>query len=212
MTDIILIITIQLVYVPMLTLRTICMVKNLKILTSVFGVIESLIYIFGLAIVLTGEQSVLEMVIYALGYGVGLAFGMFVEQKLAIGFTTLHVNINHPNNEMIEVLRQRGYGVTVFEGEGRHGKRFRLDILTKRNSEKELLKLIHDFEPNAFVISYEPTRFKGGYMMNLVNKKKKTLNNKHIDLENTNTNPILSVYEQTKNEINELAVNSKQTQ
>ena len=37
MTKLLLIIGIQLLYVPMLTLRTICMVKNLKILTALFG-------------------------------------------------------------------------------------------------------------------------------------------------------------------------------
>ena len=85
MSKLILIIIVQLLYVPMLTLRTICMVKNLKKLTSLFGFLESLIYVFGLALVLSGDSSTLEMIVYAVGFSVGLVLGMIVEQKMAIG-------------------------------------------------------------------------------------------------------------------------------
>ncbi|MGB3366356.1 MAG: DUF2179 domain-containing protein, partial [Acidaminobacteraceae bacterium] len=164
MSKLILIILVQLLYVPMLTLRTISMVKNLKILTSVFGFLEALVYIFGLAIVLSGEQSVVEMLVYALGFGMGLLVGILVEQKLAIGYTTMHVNINHTNNEILTDLRDKGFGVTVFKGEGKFGDRNKLEILTKRKRESELIKLIYEKEPEAFIVSYEPKTFKGGYL------------------------------------------------
>ena len=128
MTRLFLIIFIQLLYVPMLTLRTICMVKNLKVLTGIFGFMEALIYIFGLAIVLSGEQSIVEMVVYAIGFAAGLTLGIYIEQKLAIGFTSIHVNIEQENPTLIEVLRKEGFGVTVYLGEGKFGKRTKLDI------------------------------------------------------------------------------------
>lgn len=66
-------------------------------------------------------------------------------------------------------LRDLGYGVTVFVGEGREGKRYQLEILTRRAKEKECLQLINQWEPNAFIVSYAPTRFQGGYLSKLVN-------------------------------------------
>jgi len=171
MSKLLLIIIVQLAYVPMLTLRTISMVKNLKIFTAVFGFLEALIYIFGLAIVLSGEQSVIEMVVYSLGFALGLIVGVYVEQKLAIGFTSVHVNINHENDEMVDMLREKGFGVTVFSGKGRLGNRQRLDILTRRKKEKELMNIIYSFEPEAFVISYEPKTFKGGYLTEIMKKR-----------------------------------------
>ena len=68
MSKLLLIILIQLIYVPLLTLRTITMVKNLKMLTALFGFLEALVYIFGLAMVLSGDQDIVEMVVYAFGY------------------------------------------------------------------------------------------------------------------------------------------------
>lgn len=169
MAKLLLIIVIQLFYVPLMTLRSICMIKNLKLLTAVIGFVEVLVYILGLSIVLSGDQTILEKVVYALAFGVGLAVGMLIEEKLAIGYLIFTVNINHNNEKMITQLRDLGYGVTVFVGEGREGKRYQLEILTRRAKEKECLQLINQWEPNAFIVSYAPTRFQGGYLSKLVN-------------------------------------------
>ena len=176
--ELLLLIVIQLVYVPLLTLRTITMVKNLRVLTALFGFMEALIYVFGLAIVFTGEQSILEMVVYALGFSLGLFAGVFVEQKLAIGFTSFHVNINHHNPELIRVLREKGYGVTAFDAMGKESERVRLDIMTRRRNEMEQreLKLAH--EPAAFIVAFEPTTFRGGYMEKLMGTRLSQANQK----------------------------------
>jgi len=175
MTDLLLLLVLQLAYVPMLALRTISMVKKLTLLTAIFGFLESAIYVFGLAIVLTGEQSLLQMFVYALGFALGLVVGIQVENKIAIGFTSFLVNIKEPNEAFVKTIREAGFGVTIFQGEGRDGARYRLDILTKRSREQEVLALIDEFEPEAFVLSYEPTRFKGGYMEVMMRKQSKKL-------------------------------------
>lgn len=171
MSKLLLILVVQLLYVPMLSLRTISMVKNLKVLTTIFGFLEAVIYIFGLAIVLSGEQSLVEMVVYAFGFALGLLAGIMVEQKLAIGYSSFTVNINHENPKLIHELREKGYGVTVFTGEGRNSNRYRLDILTKRKNEKALVDFILKQEPQAFIISYEPKMFRGGYLSDMMKKR-----------------------------------------
>lgn len=171
MKDIILLLVLQLAYVPMLALRTISMVKKLTLLTAVFGFLESIIYVFGLAIVFSGEQSVLQMVVYALGFALGLIVGIHVENKIAIGYTSILVNIKELNESFIKALRDGGFGVTVFKGEGKDSPRYRLDILTKRTRENELFAYIEKFEPSAFVLAYEPTRFKGGFMEMMMKKQ-----------------------------------------
>lgn len=171
MSKLVLIVVVQLIFVPLLTLRTITMVKNLKVLTAVFGFLEALVYIFGLAIVLSGESTYMEMFVYAVGFSAGLIAGISVEQKLAIGYSTFMVNINHRNDEMVKALRDSGYGVTLFSGEGRDSDRVKLEILTKRKKEATLLKIIKTFEPNAFIISYEPKTFHGGYISDIMKKR-----------------------------------------
>jgi uncharacterized protein YebE (UPF0316 family) len=162
------------------------MVKNLRVLTSLFGFLEAIIYIFGLAIVLSGEQSIIEMIIYAVGYSLGLAVGIIVEQKLAIGYSSFHVNVNHETPLLVNELREKGFGVTVFEGEGRNGSRHKLEVLTKRKREEELISTIMKHEPHAFILSFEPKMFKGGYLSDMMKKRMKIRMKSHkVELEDT---------------------------
>ena len=173
MLEIFLILLLQLIYVPFLTLRTIFLVKNMTFTASIFGFIESLIYVFGLSLVFSGDQGPLAMLVYALGFGIGIIIGGFIEEKLAIGFNSFEVNLLEKNTELIDKLRTKGFGVTVYDGEGRDSKRYRLDILTKRNREDELLEIIDQYDQKAFIVSYEPRRFKGGFLVNSMKKSRR---------------------------------------
>ena len=179
MLNIFLILVLQLVYVPLLTLRTIFLVKNMTVIASLLGFLEALIYVFGLSLVFSGDQGPLAMFVYAFGFGAGILIGGAVENKLAIGYNNFEVNLMNKNTDLISHLRNEGFGVTVYEGEGRDSKRYRLDILTKRTREEELLDYIDQYEPKAFIVSYEPRRFKGGFLVKSMKKakKKSLLNN-----------------------------------
>ena len=87
------------------------------------------------------------------------------------------------NTDLIDHLRNTGFGVTVFEGEGRNSKRYSLDILTQRNREEELLDIIDQYEPSSFIVSYEPRRFQGGFLVNSMKRtrKKKKPSKKNIN-------------------------------
>lgn len=174
--DIILVLLLQLVYVPTFTLRTIFLVKGLRNKAALLGLAESLIYIFGLSIVFSGDQSMVVMLVYAIGFGLGIIIGSKIEEKLAIGYTTLHVILSERNTELVKHLRTEGYGVTVYEGEGIEASRYKLEVLTKRNQEESLYYMIQEKEPNAFIIAYEPKTFKGGFLLKAMKKRKMKLN------------------------------------
>lgn len=163
--EILLILLLQLIYVPIYTLRTIFLVKNITVLASILGIAEMLIYVFGLSLVFGGDQSFVSMVVYAVGFGLGIILGTKLEQKIAIGYINVTVNTQEKNCNLIDTLRQNGFGVTLYIGEGRDSERYRMEILTKRNRENELIATVEKFEPRAFIISYEPRRFKGGFLL-----------------------------------------------
>ncbi|EKN66929.1 hypothetical protein BABA_13612 [Neobacillus bataviensis LMG 21833] len=173
LVNLLVIFILQLVYVPIMTLRTIFLVKNMRKAASLLGIVETLISIFSLSIVFSGNQSITEKLVYAVGFGVGLYLGTHIENKLAIGYTTLYVNLMDRNEELIEALRNKGLGVTIFEGNGRDSKRYQLEILTKRNVEIEVMNFIEQYDPKAFIVSYEPRRFKGGFLVKAMKKNMK---------------------------------------
>ncbi|MEG0258394.1 MAG: DUF2179 domain-containing protein [Lysinibacillus sp.] len=173
MKEILLILMLQLIYVPLLTLRTIFLVKNITFLASVIGIIEMLIYVFGLSLVFNGSQSTLSMIVYAVGFGLGMFGGTKIENKLAIGYVYTTINTQNKNEKLLDLLRMEGFAVTVYVGEGRDSNRYKYEILTKRNREAELFHLVEQLEPNAFIISYEPKSFKGGFLLDRVRQKMK---------------------------------------
>lgn len=177
MMNIVLILILQLVYVPLLTLRTIFLVKNITFLAAIFGIMEMLIYVFGLSLVFNGDQSLLAMVVYAVGFGLGMFLGTRIENKLAIGYVYITINTQNKNQELIDSIRANGFALTTYIGEGRDSDRYKYEILAKRNREKELFLLVESIEPRAFIISYEPKSFKGGFMLDRMKKNKRNLNN-----------------------------------
>lgn len=176
--DALLIIIMQFIIVPLTTLRTIFLVKNEIRNASMLGGVEALIYVISLGIIFSDLSNYLNMAAYAVGYSGGIILGGFIEKKLAIGYRTVNVSLLDKDPPLIDRLRTEGFGVTVFEGEGRDGnRRYRLDIVVKRSREKELMDLLNEDAPKAFVVAYEPTSFKGGYivkgMKKAIAKKKK---------------------------------------
>jgi len=166
MLDAILIVLMQFVLVPLTTLRTIFLVKSQINMASLLGGAEALIYVISLGIIFSDLSNYLNMIAYAVGYSGGIILGGLLERRLAIGYRTVNVSLLDHDSELINRLRDEGFGVTIFEGEGREGnKRYRLDIVVKRNREKELMNILNEDAPKAFVVAYEPTSFKGGYLV-----------------------------------------------
>ncbi|WP_392454363.1 DUF2179 domain-containing protein [Chryseomicrobium aureum] len=174
MLDAVIIFIAQLIYVPILTLRTIMMVKGMKAKAASFGILEGIIYVVALGIVFSDLSNYMNMVSYALGFGIGIYLGQILEQRLAIGFVSLEVNVMNKNEEMIDRLRSEGFSVSTSEVEGMNeARRYRLDCTARRDREQEFIRIVSDYEPNAFIVSYEPRNFKGGYITKSMKRNRK---------------------------------------
>lgn len=166
MLNALLIFAMQLIIVPLTTLRTTFIVKGMRKQASLVGLIESFIYVIALGVIFSDLSNIYNMIAYATGYASGLMLGGIVEQKLAIGYRLVNIYLLDENTDLEEKLRQEGFGVTTYEGQGINDEsRYRLDILVNRKREKELLALIEAEAPKAFVLNFEPTFFKGGYVL-----------------------------------------------
>ncbi|MTH51965.1 DUF2179 domain-containing protein [Bacillus mangrovi] len=170
-----LIFVLQILYVPILTLRTIFLVKNQTKAAAGVGLLEAAIYIVALGIVFQDLSNIYNIIAYVLGFSAGLFLGGMLERRLAIGYVTYHVNLNERSDELVNLLRNAGFGVTVFTGQGLNSTRYRLDIVAKRSREQELLEIVEEIEPKAFMTSYELRSFKGGYMVNSMKKRAKKI-------------------------------------
>lgn len=174
--DAILIFILQLIYVPLLTLRTTLVVKGERKKATMISLLEAVIYIISLGIVFSDLTNIANIVSYVLGYGLGIYIGGLVEEKLAIGYKRVDVSLLKPNAELVQFIRANKFGVTTFIGKGINEEaRYRLEVISLRSREKELIDIIIKFEPNAFIVSYDLTQFRGGFINKQIKLDKKQI-------------------------------------
>lgn len=155
---------IQVLYVTLLTVRTILMVKGLKYFAAAISVVEVSINIIALSIVLSYiQESWIYIIVYAISYAVGILVGSKIEELLALGYVTVEVISQDFESNIAAKLRSKGYGVTCWYGSGMEGERLVLRVLIKRNNMHRLVDEINLIDDKAFIISHEPIFFKGGF-------------------------------------------------
>lgn len=159
------IIGINILYVSLFTLRMMIVIKGYRVLASVISMGEVFIYLMGLTIVLDNLDEPLNIAAYCFGWGLGVFIGSKIEAYLALGYVVMEVIVESSDTTVPGKIREQGYGVTSWVADGKDGKRLVMKVLAKRKSEQKLKKLILSFCPKAFMISYEPTHFNGGFML-----------------------------------------------
>lgn len=154
---------IQIVYVSAYTLRMILTLKGQKYIAALISMVEIVIYVLGLNLVLSYLDQISALVVYALGYGLGILVGAWIEEKIALGYITVKVICDQTRGTIVTTLREKGYGVTSWLGNGRDGDRLVMEILAKRKNQKKLYETILQLDPKAFIITVEPKQFHGGF-------------------------------------------------
>ncbi|UOQ44096.1 DUF2179 domain-containing protein [Halobacillus salinarum] len=164
--------TVNIVYVSFFTLRMIFTLKGQRYFAAFISMFEIVIYIVGLGLVLDNLDRIENVIAYAVGYGTGVIVGMKIEEKLALGYTTVNVISSDPDIEFTRMLRDKGYGVTSWYAYGMEGDRLAMQILTPRKYELKLYETIRYIDPKAFIVAYEPKQIHGGFWVKQVKRGK----------------------------------------
>lgn len=144
----------RIVDVSLGTLRTISVVHGRTMMSFWLGFFEAAIWLLIVAgIVQTVTQQPALGIIYALGFATGNLVGIKVEKLIAMGHLILRVISNNNASKLAATLRQQGYAVTAFSGEGYSGPVTELYIVCKRRNLKSLLKTVTTIDPKAFYVT-----------------------------------------------------------
>jgi uncharacterized protein YebE (UPF0316 family) len=157
--------------VSLATIRTLMVVRGQKLYAAIIGFFEVIIYILALGKIFSDLTNPLNLLFYALGYATGNYVGTYFEEKLAVGIFTAQVITLKDPLQLTEILREKGYGVTVIEGEGREGKRYILQIILKRKRFRDLQTEIDQWDENAFCTIFDARMTRGGVLAQ--NRKEK---------------------------------------
>lgn len=164
---------INLVYIMLNTIRTLLTMRGYHKVAPFIAIIEVTIYTLGLSMVMAYiNENVIYLIVYALGFGLGIYLGMMIENRIALGYSVLQIFTNDDDHGLAEALRERGYGVTIQPGYGRQGTRLVLTILTPRSTEVALRNTVTELSPSAFFISYDAKYIHGGFWTKRINAPK----------------------------------------
>jgi len=161
---------ISFVYVTLSTIRLMLTMKGYRVLAPLISMVEIVIYVTGLSIVMSSLDNPLNLASYAIGYGVGIALGIKIEDWLALGYTMVTVMTSDSDNRMAERLWEEGYGFTIIQAKGRQGNRVVLNVLATRKKERHLVSQILEIDEKAFVFSSDPKYVHGGFWSKRVQK------------------------------------------
>ncbi|MFH1277123.1 MAG: DUF5698 domain-containing protein [Candidatus Eisenbacteria bacterium] len=136
------------------TIRTIAIVQGRTRVAFFLGLVEVSLWLWVVATVVTRvmEQPILG-IFYALGFSTGSVVGIKLERKLAFGQTVLRVITRGQGAETAASLREHGFPVTTFEGEGRTGPVTLLYVVCRRRDLRKILPLVTTLDPDAFYMT-----------------------------------------------------------
>jgi len=133
------------------TMRTIAIIHGRTKISFVLGFLEVSLW---LVVITTVVDKVIHTpilgVFYALGFATGNVVGIRLERRLAFGHIILKVLSLDHGLEISRKLRQAGFAVTTFQGEGLSGPVIELYIVCLRKDLPSALVIVRAIEPNAF--------------------------------------------------------------
>lgn len=148
--------------VSLATMRMLMVVRGQRIYAAGIGFFEVIIYIVALNKIFSNLNNPFNIIVYAAGFATGNFVGSLIEEKLAVGTLTVQVITMKAPLELTEILRERGFGVTVIEGQGREGKHYILQIILQRKCICILRDIIDAWDPDAFWTVFDARYTKGG--------------------------------------------------
>lgn len=136
------------------TIRTISIVHGRMKEAFVLGFAEVTIWLVVISTVVQRIASEpLLGIFYALGFSTGSVAGILLEKRLAAGHAVLRIVTVEKGLLMADVIRERGFGVTTFSGEGKFGPVTELYVVCRRKDLWQLITLVREIEPEAFYIT-----------------------------------------------------------
>lgn len=160
----------RLIDVSLGTLRIQFLVQGRKRLAGLTAFFESLVWTFAAVQVLGNLDEPLKIVGYAGGYAAGTMLGAAIENRIGLGNRLVRIVSPSESPAVGPVLHERGFAVTVVNGEGAYGEvRVTFSVVPRRRVD-EVVDLIRDHNPDAFVTVETATHANGSLPATAIRK------------------------------------------
>jgi uncharacterized protein YebE (UPF0316 family) len=155
--------SLRVVDISFYTIRILMVVRGRKGLAWLFGFCQAFVYVIAIRAVLADMGNWGKMIGYAAGFATGMLIGMWVEGKLAIGYTHLRIISIGFGQDLTEHLRNSGYAVTEVPAHGKDGVVDLLVCDVLRRKTGEVVHIVTDIDPGAFITAESVRSVRRGF-------------------------------------------------
>ncbi len=145
------------------TLRMLFTLRGRKGISWAMGFFQALIFVLAITSVINDLDNFLNIIGYAAGFATGGVVGMWIEERLAIGYT--HIDIISPRRgaAIAEHLRAQGFAVTEVPARGKDGMVTMLQCNVRRKHTPYVKQLVKEIDPNAFITAEDVRPIRRGF-------------------------------------------------
>jgi uncharacterized protein YebE (UPF0316 family) len=145
------------------TTRMLVVMRGRKRLAWVLGFFQSMIYVVAISSVLAHLDNPLNILGYAAGFATGNVFGMWLEDRMALGHIYLTVVSPALGTAVAERLRQEGYAITEIPARGRSGTVTVLHCNVHRRDVDKVQHLVEQADASAFITAQDVRTVRRGF-------------------------------------------------
>lgn len=161
---VLLVFVLRVVGVTLATVRVLIMTRGKKLLAASIGFFEVMVYALAIGYVVNNLSNVWNLLGYSLGFAVGTLVGMWLEERMALGYASVRIVSKYRGHALANAIRDAGYGATVEWGEGRNGAVGLVVATVRRREVESVCALADQVDPSAFVTVEETRTIRRGYM------------------------------------------------
>jgi len=145
------------------TLRLIFVSKGFKFYAPMLGFFEVIIWLLAIGQIMQHLDNFLCYLAYGLGFATGNYIGIYLDEKLSLGTVLIRIVSKTDTSGLIGHLREEKFGASLVDIEGMTGKQKMIFTIVNRIDLKEVLKIIQEYNPHAFVTIEDVKTAREGY-------------------------------------------------
>ena len=146
------------------TLRVIFTMRSSKFWVWMLGFINSVIWVLTFVFVLSDIDNIVNIIVYAAGFATGNVIGMWIEDKLAIGFAEVRVISSNLGAAILDNLRENDYAVTEILARGKDGTVSVITSSIRRSQIYDFEKLVRAIDADAFITTEDVVAVQRGFL------------------------------------------------
>lgn len=145
------------------TLRLIFISRGYKYYAPVLGFFEVIIWLLAIGQIMQHLDNFMCYIAYGLGFATGNFVGILLDEKLSLGTVLVRIVLKHDVEDLIIRLHDEAFGASVVDIEGMSGRQKMIFLVIKRQDLHEVMTIINENSPDAFVTVEDVKTAKEGY-------------------------------------------------